>query len=41
VELRRFPTAVLPVAGGLVFVVLIGVWYTSELWFFRLVGVQI
>ena len=41
VELRRFPTAVLPVAGGLVFVVLIGVWYTSALWFFRLVGVQI
>jgi hypothetical protein len=41
VELRRFPTAVLPVAGGLVFVVLIGVWYTSALWFFRLVGIQI
>ena len=41
VELRRFPTAVLPVAGGLVFVVLIGVWYTSALWFFRLVGVQL
>ena len=41
VELRRFPTAVLPVAGGLVFVVLIGVWYTSALWFFQLVGVKI
>jgi ABC-type sulfate transport system permease subunit len=34
VELRRFPTAVLPAAGGLVFVILVGVWYTSALWFF-------
>lgn len=41
VELRGFPTAVLPLAGGLVFAVLIGVWYTSALWFFRLVGVEL
>ena len=40
VELKRFPTAVLPIAGGLLFAVLIGVWYTSALWFFRLVGVE-
>jgi hypothetical protein len=41
VELKRFPTAVLPVAGGLLFAVLIGVWYTSAVWFFRLVGVEL
>lgn len=41
VRLKRFPTLVLPLAGGLLFVVLIGVWYTSALWFFRLVGVGI
>jgi hypothetical protein len=35
VRLRHFPTPVLPVAGGLLFVVLIIVWYTSALWFFR------
>ena len=40
VELKRFPTAVLPLAGGFLFVVLIGVWYTSAVWFFRLVGVE-
>jgi hypothetical protein len=41
VELRRFPTAVLPVVGGLLFAVLIGVWYTSAIWFFRLVGIGV
>jgi Family of unknown function (DUF6529) len=41
VELKRFPTAVLPVAGGFLFAVLIGVWYTSALWFFRLAGVEL
>lgn len=41
VRLKRFPTLVLPLAGGLLFAVLIGVWYTSALWFFRLVGVGI
>ena len=40
VELKRFPTAVLPIAGGLLFAVLIGVWYTSAVWFFRLVGIE-
>jgi Family of unknown function (DUF6529) len=35
VRLRRFPMPVLPVAGGLLFSVLIIVWYTSALWFFR------
>jgi hypothetical protein len=38
VRLKRFPGPTLPVAGGLLFAVLIGVWYTSALWFFRLVG---
>jgi hypothetical protein len=35
VRLRRFPVWVLPTAGGLLFSVLIAVWYTSALWFFR------
>jgi mono/diheme cytochrome c family protein len=34
VRLRRFPTPVLPVAGGLLFAVLIGVWYTSAVWLY-------
>jgi hypothetical protein len=38
VRLRRFPRPVLPVAGGIVFATLIGIWYTSALWFFDLVG---
>ena len=41
VRLRRFPAPVLPIAGGLLFAVLVGVWYTSALWFFRLVGVDL
>ena len=41
VRLHRYPGWVLPTAGGLLFAVLIGVWYTSALWFFRLVGVGI
>jgi hypothetical protein len=41
VELKRFPGPTLPVAGGLLFTALIGVWYTSAVWFFRLVGVEI
>ena len=28
----------LPTAGGLLFATLIAVWYTSAVWFFRLVG---
>src|SRR6185437_16827370 len=34
VRLQRFPRLVLPVAGGLLFAVLIGVWYTSALWLY-------
>jgi cytochrome c553 len=34
VRLRRFPYPVLPIAGGLLFAVLIGVWYTSALWLY-------
>ena len=41
VELKRFPGPTLPIAGGLVFTALIGVWYTSAVWFFRLVGLGI
>ncbi len=33
-RLHRFPRWVLPSAGGLLFAVLIGVWYTSGYWFF-------
>ncbi len=39
VRLRRFSTPVLPVAGGVLFTLLIAVWYTSALWFFREVDV--
>jgi hypothetical protein len=38
VRLHRFPRPVLPVAGGVLFSVLIGIWYTSALWFFDQVG---
>jgi len=41
VRLHRYPGWVLPTAGSLLFATLIGVWYTSALWFFRLVGVGI
>jgi hypothetical protein len=41
VRLHRFPRWVLPATGGLLFAVLLGVWYTSALWFFRTVGVAI
>jgi hypothetical protein len=41
VRLHRFPVWVLPTAGGLLFAVLVGVWYTSALWLFRLVGVGV
>ena len=33
-RLHRFPMPVLPVAGGLLFATLIGVWYTSALWLY-------
>jgi mono/diheme cytochrome c family protein len=35
VRLHRFPRLVLPVAGGLVFSLLIGLWYTSSLWLYK------
>ncbi len=34
VKLHRFPVWVLPVFGGILFAVLIGVWYTSGYYFF-------
>ena len=34
VRLRRFPVPVLPIAGGMLFAVLIGVWYTSAAWLY-------
>src|SRR6478609_7327527 len=33
-RLHRFPKPVLPIAGGLLFAMLIGVWYTSALWLY-------
>jgi mono/diheme cytochrome c family protein len=35
VRLHRFPRPVLPLAGGLLFAVLIGAWYTSAAWLYR------
>jgi Family of unknown function (DUF6529) len=37
-KMRRMPGWALPVLGGLVFSVIIGLWLTSSLWFFRHVG---
>src|SRR5215468_3794888 len=34
VRLHRFPRLVLPLAGGLLFAVLIGAWYTSAVWLY-------
>lgn len=34
VRLHRFPRPVLPLAGGLLFAVLIGAWYTSAVWLY-------
>ncbi len=34
VRLHRFPRPLLPLAGGLLFAVLIGVWYTSAIWLY-------
>jgi hypothetical protein len=39
VRMHRFPKWALPLAGGLLFTVLLGAWYTSALWFFREIGV--
>jgi len=37
---RALPGWVLPLAGGLVFTALIGLWLTSSLWFFTTFGVK-
>jgi mono/diheme cytochrome c family protein len=34
VRLHRFPRFVLPIAGGLLFAVLVGAWWTSALWLY-------
>jgi mono/diheme cytochrome c family protein len=34
VRLHRFPRPVLPLAGGVLFAVLVGVWYTSAVWLY-------
>jgi Family of unknown function (DUF6529) len=39
VRLHRFPAWVLPLAGGILFAALVGVWYTSAFWFLRLAGI--
>jgi hypothetical protein len=41
VESRRMPRWALPVMGGLVFTVLVLVWGTSALWFFRTQGIHL
>jgi hypothetical protein len=38
VRMHRFPSWVLPLAGGLLFAALLGAWWTSSFWFFRHVG---
>jgi hypothetical protein len=38
VRMHRFPRWVLPVAGALLFVALIGAWWTSSFWYLRQVG---
>jgi hypothetical protein len=39
VRLKRFPGPTLPIAGGLLFAILVGVWWTSARWFFDTAGV--
>ena len=41
VRSKRLPSWTLPVVGGVVFTVLVGLWLTSSLWFFRNVGVGV
>jgi Family of unknown function (DUF6529) len=40
VRLHRFPPWVLAAAGGIVFSLLIGLWYTSAFWLFNTLGVS-
>lgn len=37
---RRLPGWALPLAGGLVFSALVGIWLTSSLWFFTTIGLD-
>lgn len=41
VRSSRFPGWALPIAGGIFFATLLGLWLTSALWFFNTVGVGI
>ncbi len=41
VRSRGFPGLALPLAGGVLFSVILGLWLTSALWFFRTLGVGI
>jgi hypothetical protein len=41
VRLHRFPRWVLPTAGGLLFSVLVALWYTSAVWLFDTAGIEI
>ena len=38
VRMHRFPGWALPLGGAVLFAALVGAWYTSALWFFRLLG---
>jgi hypothetical protein len=40
VRAKRMPGWALPVVGGVLFAVLVLVWLTSSLWFFRTIGVE-
>lgn len=39
VRSTRFPVWALPVAGGLLFAIILGLWLTSALWFFSTFGI--
>jgi len=41
VRSHRMPGWVLPLVGGLLFAVLVLIWLTSSLWFFRTIGVEL
>ncbi len=41
VRVNRFPAWTLPVAGGLLFSILLGLWITSAAWFFSISGVAL
>ncbi|HEX9068648.1 MAG TPA: DUF6529 family protein, partial [Ktedonobacterales bacterium] len=41
VRMRGFPSWALPVAGSLLFTVLLGLWLTSAYWLFATYGVRL